>query len=488
MKKILAYMIVLLGVLPLAQAQTLEEYLLTAGENNPALKARYAEYEAALQKVPQVGSLPDPQASFNFFLGPMERYMGNQVGEVSVMQMFPWFGSLGAAKDEANYMAQMRFAAFIEAKINLYHDVRTAWYNLYLIDEESELMEKELQIMQTLERLALARYKSAPAGGATSSPAPTRSTTSGSTGSSTGSSSSGMAGMGGASTGSSAGRSNQRSASMGSGSGMSAMGTSGGGTSMVDVILIRLQVRELENRIYLQKSSRKPLVVALNNLLNRDPGLAVEPADTLLPAALPASLSLIQDSIRLNHPMLKMYEWDEKAREAQLKMARLMGRPMIGVGLNYMIFQPRTDDATQMSMGGENMVMPMLTVTLPIYRKKYNAAKKEAEFARKAAIYQREAAELQLFTELESLLYEYQSSESRIELLKDQITLTEQALRLLTTNYSVTGSGIEEIIRQRQAIFGYRQQLVQAITNQNITVSAINRMMQGDDQVLAKNY
>ncbi|WP_018477620.1 TolC family protein [Pontibacter roseus] len=475
MNKILAFLILLLAAMPLAQAQTLDEYLLTAGENNPTLKARYAEYEAALQKVPQVGALPDPEANFNFFLKPMERYMGNQVGDVSVMQMFPWFGSLGAAKDEAHSMAQMKFSSFIEAKINLYHDVRTAWYQLYQIDQESELMEKELQIMQTLERLALAKYKAAPAGGSSSSAGtPARSTTSGTGSSAAAGGSSGMAGMGGSGSGTPATSSN-----MSSGASMGGMASTGG-NSMVDVMLIRLQVKDLENRMQLHHDSRRPLEIKFNNLLHRNPYLPVASADTLLPAAMPASVSLIQDSIRLNHPMLKMYTWDEKARESQLRMAQLMGRPMIGVGLNYMVFQSRMD-AMSGEMAGGNMVMPMVSVSLPIYRKKYNAAKKEAEFAQQAAGYQREATERQLFTELENLLYDYQSAESRMKLLQEQVALTEQALLLLTTNYSVSGTGIEEIIRQRQSVLSYRQELVQAVTNQNITVSAINRLMQGDN-------
>ncbi|MBF8963819.1 TolC family protein [Pontibacter sp. FD36] len=480
MKKILAIIVLLLGVMPLVQAQTLEEYLVEAGENSPTLKARYAEYQAALQRAPQVGALPDPEASFNFFLRPMERFMGNQVGDISVMQMFPWFGSQKAARDEANYMAQMKFASFIEAKINLYHEVRTIWYQLYLNDQESILMEKELEIMKTLERLALAKYKSAPAGGSSGAATPARGTTGGSTGSSgaAGSGGSGMAGMGG-SSGAAAGSASGSNMAAGSSS-MSSMGSSGG-SSMVDVMLIRLQVKELENQVLIHHEARRPLQVAFNQLLRRRPSMTVISADTLLPAALPATLSLIEDSIRSNHPMLKMYEWDEKARESQLRMAQLMGRPMIGVGLNYMIFKPRMDDMTQMNMGGENMVMPMVTLTLPIYRKKYNAAQKEAEFSQQAAVYQKEATERELFTELENLLYQYQSSVSRINLLKDQVTLTEQTIRLLTTNYSVTGTGIEDIIRQRQSLLSYRQQQLQAITDQNIAVSAINRMMQGDN-------
>ncbi|WP_114781342.1 TolC family protein [Botryobacter ruber] len=484
MKKIPIILLLLLVLSSFGQAQTLEEYLVAAGENNPLLKARYAEYQAALEKVPQVGTLPDPEATFNFFLKPMERFMGYQVGDVAVMQMFPWFGSLEAAKDEASYMALMKFAGFTEAKINLYYDVQTTWLNLYETEEEMKLLEKELAILQSLERIALAKYQTAPVGGASGTARPRTGAATGSMNSSSaGTGASGMAGMGGGS-----GSSSPAPAGAGGGAnmggGMSTMATSG--SSMVDVILIRVQVKDMENRLQLLRDSRRPLVVAFNNLLNRQPDSPIVVADTLLPAALPASLSLIQDSIRQNHPMLKMYEWDEKAREAQLRMARLMGRPMIGLGLNYMVLKPRTDEMTQMPMGGDNMVMPMVTVTLPIYRKKYNALKKEAAYAQQAALYQKEAAERQLFTELEMQLYNYQRATSNLELLKDQLQLNEQAIRLLTTNYSVAGTGIEEILRQRQAVLSYRQQQLEAITNQHTAVHAISRLM--NTQLFAGNH
>ncbi|WP_276497208.1 TolC family protein [Pontibacter litorisediminis] len=471
MKKIILSILLLLALSPYLQAQTLEEYLVMAGENNPQLKARYAEYQAALQKVPQAGALPDPEATFNFFLKPMDRFMGRQLGDVSVMQMFPWFGSLDAAKTEANYMAQMQFASFIEAKINLYHTVRSTWLTLYQIDEEVKLLERELEILQALERVALAKYKSAPA--ATSgAPATQRQSTGTSSSAASGGTPGGMAGMGGGSTGST-------SSSSGGGS-MGGGGMASSGSSMVDVILIRVQVKDLENRLQLLRDSKRPKEAAFNSMLNRDLTLEVQLADTLTPVALPASLALIQDSIRLNHPMLKMYEWDEKAREAQYRMAKLMGRPMVGLGLNYMVFKPRTDEMTQMPMGGENMVMPMVTFTLPIYRKKYKAAQKEAQYAQEAAVANREAAENMLFAELSGLLYDYQRATSTLQLLEEQIRLNEQAIRLLTTNYSVAGAGIEEILRQRQAILGYRQQQLQAITDQHTAVSAINRMMNSD--------
>lgn len=474
MKKIQIIILLLLALPPFIQAQRLDDYLIQAGENNPLLKARYSEYQAALERVPQVGALPDPEATFGIFLKPMERYMGNQVGEVSVMQMFPWFGSLGAAKEEAHYMAQMKFAAFIEAKISLYHEVHTSWLSLYQIDKEVALLEKEFELLHAIERMALAKYKAAPIGTA---PAGARQTT-GTTpdtraGSNSGTTSSGMPGMGSMGGGSTA------PAQSGGGDAMAGMSSTSGG-SMVDVILIRVQVKELENRLQLLRESRRPQEVTFNNLLNRQADAAIEIRDTLIAATLPATLSLIQDSIRANHPMLKMYAWDEKAREAQLRMAQLMGRPMIGIGLNYMLFQPR-QDVMMGEMAGHNMVMPMVSISLPIYRKKYNALKKEAEYAQQAATYQKESSERQLFTQLENLLYDYQRASSRLKLLEEQVALNEQAIRLLTTNYTVAGAGIEEVLRQRQTTLGYRQQQLQAIIDQNTSVLAINHLMKGDN-------
>ena len=42
-----------------SEAQSLDDYLIEAAENNPGLKASYLEFEAALQKSAQVKAIPD---------------------------------------------------------------------------------------------------------------------------------------------------------------------------------------------------------------------------------------------------------------------------------------------------------------------------------------------------------------------------------------------------------------------------------------------
>jgi hypothetical protein len=242
-----------------ADAQSLEAYLTTAGQNNPGLKAKYNEYYSALEKVPQAGGLPDPELSFAMFISKeglyMERFMGQQLSDISVMQMFPWFGSLGAAKNEATYMAQMKFASFLEAKINLYHDVRSTWYNLYRVDQELKLLAQEKEILKTYEQLALTRFKT----GTSGTSAPMRNNTASTTTTSSSSGNMGGMNMGNATT--------ATPASSTSGMGGMQGGSSG---SMVDVLLIQLQQKELETRIEILKASRKPLETRFNNLCRTD--------------------------------------------------------------------------------------------------------------------------------------------------------------------------------------------------------------------------
>lgn len=143
-----------------AFAQTeLEGYLVTAANNNPGLKAKFNEYLAALEKVPQVGALPDPTVSFGYFILPVETRVGPQQAKFSANQMFPWFGTLGAKKDVAAEMAKQKFEVFEDERSKLYHDVSSAYYNIYFVQKGMDITLENLNILSTLKRLALIRFE-----------------------------------------------------------------------------------------------------------------------------------------------------------------------------------------------------------------------------------------------------------------------------------------------------------------------------------------
>ncbi|MFY0696694.1 MAG: TolC family protein [Balneola sp.] len=142
-----------------AFAQSLDDYLIQAGENNPALKAEFTKYLASLEEVPQVTALPDPDLSFGYFILPVETRVGPQQSRIGLNQMFPWFGTLSAKGDVATEQAKSQFEMFEEARNKLFFQVKQQWYRLYLLDHSISILEENIDILQTFENLSLQRYE-----------------------------------------------------------------------------------------------------------------------------------------------------------------------------------------------------------------------------------------------------------------------------------------------------------------------------------------
>ena len=468
MKKIAIIFLLFLGVQSTSFSQSLDEYLKVAAENNPELKAYFNEYLASLEKVHQVGALPDPELTMGFFFQPMERFMGNQQADIQLMQMFPWFGMLKTQKDEASKMALAQYEVFQDAKYRLFYQVKNTWYQLYRLEEEIRITEENLEILKQYERLALIRFQSADIGTG-SGPSNMQQATSMNSGSSTSSASS-MGGMSGGMTSGTSGKSSSK--------GGSSMGTSssmnGGGSGMSDVLRVRIQIKELENTLALLEDSRLPIKAEFNQLLNRDINEVVSIADSLSGSVVSWERQALLDSITQNNPMLKMLDAEEEAYEAQKKMARLEGRPMLGAGVNYIPFSPRTENG--MPMGGNDMVMPMLRLTIPIYRKKYNALQKEAELKQLAVQQRRENTVNQLTTRWSTALRDLDDATRRTKLYREQTDLARQTLNLLMTSYATDGRDFEEVLRVQQQLLDYQLKLITSIVDQHVTIAMLENL------------
>lgn len=463
MKNII-FIIIFTGVSIISNAQTLEEYLVMGAENNPSLRSSFSHYNASLQRVAQAGALPDPQLSMGIFLEPMPRFIGNQVAEFSVMQMFPWFGTLGAAENEAALMAKARYESFNELKSTINYEIKSTWYALYLLQKEIDITEENIEILKTLEQIVINRYKTGSSKESNSSAAPMRQERQTSpSGSSSSMNNMGMGNPG--STQTSASSTNMNA-------GMTEMNT---GSSMVDVIRIQIEINELNNSLIILNNNLHHLLIRFNELLNRDLNNKIAIPDTMTPLELPLSISQMQDSIRKNNPMLLMLAREEEAYMAQARMNRKMSFPMIGLGLQYSVFQPRP--GSESMMNGRNMLMPMVTVGIPLWRKKYTASVREADFSREGTVEQRRNAENELMVGYEETIVDYQNAQRSIEFYQQQLNLSQQALNILTVQYTTSGSNFEEVLRMQQQLLSYKLSILDAVVDLNVAVAMIERLM-----------
>ncbi len=162
MKKLIY--IVLLSVLMLNGSNTfgqeiLRNYLETAATNNPGLQAKFKDYMAAMEKVPQVGSLPEASFAFSYFIEPVETRVGPQRWKFNLAQSFPWFGSLNAKKDVASEMANAKYEEFENSKSNLFFEVKTVYFNYYFIEKAIDITQENIKILEVFKRLSLVKIE-----------------------------------------------------------------------------------------------------------------------------------------------------------------------------------------------------------------------------------------------------------------------------------------------------------------------------------------
>ena len=151
---------VLLGVAEVRAQDVLSEYQQLAATNNPGLKSLYKQYEAAMQRVPQVSSLPDPTVGFGYFITPVETRVGPQLATISASQSFPWFGQLNAQEQAAEERARVVLEQFNEARSKVNYEVSAAYHDLYMLNTAIRLTKKNLQLLSSFKQLAEVKFES----------------------------------------------------------------------------------------------------------------------------------------------------------------------------------------------------------------------------------------------------------------------------------------------------------------------------------------
>lgn len=434
-------------------SQTLDQYLEEAAENNPALQASFTAYKASLEKSNQV-TLENPQLNIGVFTRPMELLMGNQRAEASVMQMFPWFGMLKTQKDEATLMAEAKYEEFRQQRNLLLFQVKETYYQLQQLQNTIDITDSNLEILKSLEELAIIRYQGGNTSEAVSSVSsavkrPSRETQQSGSGD-------GMGMGGGSPTGSSGMNQSSAGSSMGSGSGSG---------KLTDVLRLQIQIKAMESDLLQLEVDKRPLMVRFNQLLGRDKNELVN-FETNFSTQKDMGWEVdMLEKILVTNPMLLMLEKEGLVYQKQGEMAKLEGKPMFGLGLNYMVFSPRPEMGVPGGMNGmdympagmgNNMIMPMATVSLPIYRKKYKAMETESKLYWEANERQKEDLQRNLETEFETILTSLKDADRKIKLLEEQVELTEQTMELSVTSYATEGSSFEEILNIQRELLQFR--------------------------------
>jgi outer membrane protein TolC len=255
----------------------------------------------------------------------------------------------------------------------------------------------------------------------------------------------------------------------------SSMGSSAGVSSLADLYRIQIEAGDLENNIALLKNQQNTIVAKFNSYLNRSAVFPVSLPDTLMPDSLDTPLLAVSDSMLTNNPMLGMLKFEQESLDARKKMVTKMGYPMIGLGVNYSVINK--SEMSTSAMNGKDMIMPMVTLTLPIYRKKYHAMKEEADFLKNATAQNYAASANSLKTEYYQAVQLYQDAQRRVKLYGNQSSLAGKSRDIMIKSFTVSGSGLTDILRIQQQTLDYNYKQIEAIADYNTAIAWLKRLM-----------
>ncbi len=239
---------------------------------------------------------------------------------------------------------------------------------------------------------------------------------------------------------------------------------------MTDVIQVKMMLQESQTRIAVLEKERKPLLAKLNKLLDKESDAAVEIQKSLPANKIPENYR--RDSRLGDHPKLLALDKQIEASQEQVSTARKKRYPNLGFGLDYTVVGERPGES--LKDNGRDILMPMVTVSLPVFKSKNQATIEQAQLENQKTQLRRESTKNTLVQQYEDILFEIEKQKEFARLYDTQIEDAQQTVRLLMQSYSDGNTAFEEVLRMRQKVLKYQEQKVASEAALHIALNRLN--------------
>lgn len=399
------------------QTDSLQTYIRAAINNNPEVMAKWRSYQAALQNVCPAGTLNDPELSINFYPTPMTQVNGKQVASISLMQMFPWFGTMKAAMNEKMWQAKTVYQRYREGGVALAYQVESQWFAMIALKEKKKVIVKQRDLLKNIEEIALYKFKSP---------------------------------------------------------------TTMKGGKMSDQLRLEAEEARLDEQIANVESQYRLMQQQFNLLLHRDASSALSVPDTIIVHEMPIlSWDQIEKSspslTRIKAEGESYIAQGEKARRMGMPMIGLGVQYMINSKRDVL------SDGAMESMNGNDMWMGMFKITLPIYRRKIKAQRNAAALMKQAADfnYSREVDVLR--SQYLSIEQRAEDMKRKIVLYEREMSILDHTLTMMKSEYTNGSTSLTDIIQTQREHINYAFNKFEAQAAYNTIVAEYEKLASMND-------
>lgn len=361
-------------------SQNPQEYIDFALRHNPVVKAADKEISIAQEKISEAASLSNTEFSASYALGKSMPMM--EKSAFSVMQYFPWFGSISARKELASAGAEAGKTELELLKKQLVFEISQRYYQLFGLQKTREILDDKISLLTTYEEMAVKAVET-------------------------------------------------------------------GKTSMVYVLKLQMKKDELENERQVVTENLQAEKIRFNKLLNRP-----ENEEILLPESLSVSEETRdEDPGQLDaHPEVRKFEKLSEIASFSDQVNRKESAPQLGVGMEYALYTDYPD-----------MVMPMVSLSIPIFTKKYKSVARQNQLYREQLVFQQEARKNELLGELEAAIRNRNAARFSYRSRLKNLEQVRNATKILLSNYAAGIVDFRELLDLQELELDYSIKQLEAL-------------------------
>ena len=242
----------------------------------------------------------------------------------------------------------------------------------------------------------------------------------------------------------------------------------GGTGEYAPVLKAQVELGRLEDQLRSLRQRQRPVTARLNAVLGRSATAPIAVPDSLPMPASDLDEEVLKARLQAANPTLQMRQVQARAQSLGVELAGKQFYPDLTVSLDYIHIGDR----------GENPLMAMATINLPLWRSSYEAGERAAKLSYQAALQGVADEKNRLVAELELALYKRRDAQSRSALYRDSLLpKAEQALNVTQRAFAADRSDFLAVIDAQRTLLEFQLAYERARTDQALHWAEIEKLV-----------
>ncbi|MCO4821299.1 MAG: TolC family protein [Flavobacteriaceae bacterium] len=246
-----------------------------------------------------------------------------------------------------------------------------------------------------------------------------------------------------------------------------------GNASAVDVLRLQIRQNEMQHLLDVLRQQYLAEQTNFNTLLNQNKDVKINVVNALsMPSedfeVTPADLAL--------HPELLKYDKLYHSVEQSELLSQKESSPMIGFGLDYINVEKRPD--MEFNDNGKDIIMPMVSLSIPIFNKKYNSQTIQNELQQEAITVQKQERLNVLEARLDKAVKDRVSARISYTTQVKNLKQARNAEAILTKNYESGTINFKDVLDIQELQLKFEINQIESVKNYYVQSTIINYLTQ----------